>query len=383
VTTIPRGRVTRIGKTWAFVIDIPSADGRRRQRKRGGFATQREATAEFDQLRSSLYGGTFSQRHSLTLEEYLLDTWMPAKISQGLRPGTLHSYRSHLARPIKLLGHVGLQDVTPLQLDELYRLMSTDGLSPRTIRYTHGLLLQAFAYAQRKGFASRNVAALADPPSAKLSAADHRPQAWDASQCRAFLEATTRDRLAALWHLFLATGARRGELLALRWADVDLETAEVRISRSRTTVGYEVSEQPPKTAAGLRTIAIASQVLAALDRHRRQQLEERLIAGPPWNETNHVFTNEIGQPLHPDWISKRFREISDATELPRIRLHDLRHSSATLLLDAGLSPRVVADRLGHADPALVLRVYGHTLARADERAANALGTALGAALERL
>jgi integrase len=215
VTTIPRGRVTRIGKTWAFVIDIPSADGRRRQRKRGGFATQREATAELDQLRSSLYGGTFSQRHSLTLEEYLLDTWMPAKISQGLRPGTLHSYRSHLARPIKLLGHVGLQDVTPLELDELYRLMSTDGLSPRTIRYTHGLLLQALAYAQRKGFASRNVAALADPPSAKLSAADHRPQAWDASQCRAFLEATTRDRLAALWHLFLATGARRGELLAL------------------------------------------------------------------------------------------------------------------------------------------------------------------------
>jgi hypothetical protein len=97
VIPIPRGRVTRIGKTWAYVIDIP-ADGWRRQRKRGGFATQREATAELDQLRSSLYGGTFAQEHSLALEHYLLDTWIPAKISQGLRRGTVHSYRSHLAR---------------------------------------------------------------------------------------------------------------------------------------------------------------------------------------------------------------------------------------------------------------------------------------------
>lgn len=113
-----------------------------------------------------------------------------------------------------------------------------------------------------------------------------------------------------------------------------------------------------------------------MERDRRQQLGERLAAGPAWSDTNHVFTNEVGQPLHPDRISKRFREIADATELPRIRLHDLRHSSATLLLDAGLSPRVVADRLGHADPALVLRVYGHTLAGADERAADALGAAL-------
>ena len=210
-----------------------------------------------------------------------------------------------------------------------------------------------------------------------MSAAGRRPHAWDASDCRAFLEATAGDRLAALWHLFLATGARRGELLALRWADVDFETSEVRISQSRTTVGYEVSEQAPKTAAGRRTIAIAGEALATLERHRRQQREERLVAGPAWTDSNHVFTNEIGQPLHPDWTSKRFREIADATELPRLRLHDLRHSSATLLLDAGLSPRVVADRLGHADPALVLRVYGHTLAGADERAAGALGAALG------
>ena len=204
-----------------------------------------------------------------------------------------------------------------------------------------------------------------------------------ADECRAFLQATADDRLAALWHLFLATGARRGELFALRWADVDVKTAEIRISRSRTTVGYDISEQAPKTAAGLRTIAIAGQALAALERHRRQQLEERLMAGAAWSETNHVFTNEIGQPLHPDWVSKRLREISDTTELPRIRLHDLRHSSARLLLDAGLSPRVVADRLGHADPALVLRVYGHTLAGADERAADALGAALGGAAREL
>ena len=197
-------------------------------------------------------------------------------------------------------------------------------------------------------------------------------------QVRVLLAATEDDRLGGLWHAAIASGARLGELLALTWERVDLERGAIRITRTLTVTpdGFEMGE--PKTSASRRTVPIGKAATAALRRHRAAQELERRVAGGAWHPTGLVFSDEIGRHRNPQSISRAFRSLLFMTSLPRVRFHDLRHTCATLLLEAGVNPRVVAERLGHTTPALVLNVYGHVTERMQEQATAALDRVLGA-----
>jgi integrase len=195
---------------------------------------------------------------------------------------------------------------------------------------------------------------------------------WSGSQVRTFLDSSSDDRECALWRLLVMTGMRRGEALGLKWPDVDLASGRVSVQRSRVMAGGRVLEHPPKTDHAHRSVPLDPVTVAALRSWKARQASERLAAGSAWAEGGWVFTREDGAPPHPGVVSKRFLDAVGRTDLPRIRLHDLRHTSATLALAAGEHPKVVQERLGHATIAQTMDTYSHTTPALHEAAAARL-----------
>ena len=192
---------------------------------------------------------------------------------------------------------------------------------------------------------------------------------WPAATLRAFLEGVGGDRLCAAWHLAAATGMRRGEVLGLRWQDVDLDASRVAVRQTLISIRYRLSFGTPKTAKGRRLIALDDRTVAELKRHRKAQLQERLAFGPGYSDADLVFVREDGSPVHPDLFSDYFEKHARRLGLPRIRLHDLRHTHATLALQAGVNPKVISERLGHATVAFTLDRYAHCVPAMEEEAA--------------
>jgi integrase len=262
----------------------------------------------------------------------------------------------------------------PAHLNKLYGTLRAAGLAPKTIRNVHGVLSKALGDAERWGLASRNPARLADPPAVTRP----RVRVWSPEQTRAFLATVAADRLFAAWLLAVTTGMRRGELLGLRWADVDLDVGVVRVAQARVRAGNRVEAGEPKTARGRRTIALDPATVAALRQHRTRQAQERLLADPSDIDSGLVFTMPDGAPIHPNRFSLWFRTRVRAANLPAIRLHDLRHSYATAGLAAGVPPKVMSERLGHATVAFTLDTYTSALPALDKSAADVVaGLILG------
>jgi integrase len=201
---------------------------------------------------------------------------------------------------------------------------------------------------------------------------------WSSEQARAFLEFSKEDRLSFAWWLLLARGLRRGELCGLRGEDVDLEGQVLRINRTRVTVEGRAIDSAPKTEAGRRSIPLDQSLIAILRKHRSTQAAEALAAGPgAYEDGGHLLADQLGRPYHPDSISGWFDERVKQSGLPRIRLHDTRHTAASLMLASGTPVKVVADMLGHASPTITLSTYAHVLPNMAEEAGAALSATLG------
>jgi integrase len=210
---------------------------------------------------------------------------------------------------------------------------------------------------------------------------DRALRAWNSTQLRAFLTSTDGDHLRPLWLLYATTGARRGERLGLTWEDVDFAAGTITIRRGLVPVGYTVAASEPKTEAGRRTIAVPASVCAVLRRHQTEQRAEKMAHRDVWGkdrpeglgDLNLVFTNEIGRELHPDRGSKLFESAVTKSQLPRISLHGLRHTFATIALMKGKQPvSVVSRRLGHSKTSVTLDFYAHAMPRDDEQASDAV-----------
>lgn len=365
-------RKSKNGRTWLFVVDVPSPDGRRRQVFRRGFATKRDALEAMRRFLSELEHGTAVDPSRLTVGMYLTKQWLPALDGRNLRATTIDSYRRNVDHHlVPHLGALRLQTLDPSAVERLLGELARQGLSPKTRRNVIGVLSKALNDAVRWRLIGRNVATGVELPRAERQPA----RAWTAEQLVGFLDHVAHDRLAPLWRFVAVTGCRRGEVLGLRWGDVDLDAAVATIVNQRTIAGGSVVEGSPKTAAGARTVALDPDTIVMLRGWRRAQREELLALGiRPQHDL--VFTGPDGGGWWPQTITSRFRDIADELGFARIGLHGLRHSAATWLIAEGVSPKVVAQRLGHANVSVTLGLYSHVMPAHDRAAAEAFARAL-------
>jgi integrase len=310
-----------------------------------------------------------------SVREYLTKEWLPA-VKSTIRPTTYRSYEQHVMCHIAPhIGSVKLAKLTGSQVNHLYaKLAETgkkdgkSGLSPLTIHHVHTCLHKACKDAVRWGRLPKNPVDAADPPSTR-GAAKKEMKTWSAKQVRSFFEATENDRLAPMWRVFAMTGLRRGEVCGLRWEDIDLEKGTLSVRRALIPHGNGVITSEPKTAKGRRQIALDAMTVEAFKAQAKLQIADQENADVVWTDTGYVFTRDDGKALHPQSVSRAFDRAVAAAKLTKIRLHDLRHTHATMALAAGIHPKVVSERLGHATVSITLDTYSHAIPAMQEEAA--------------
>ena len=367
------GSITKRGSTWTVRYDEPTADGARRQRRKGGFATRREAQDFLTEQQTRIRAGSYAAPSKQTLGGFLTDEWLPA-VSGTLRPLSVTKYESTIRTYIAPgIGHVRLQGLSAGHLNGLYAELEAEGLSVSTRKLVHAVTGRALRDAERWGRVPRNVARLADPP----RAAESKATAWSAGELGRFLEHVRDDRLFALWRVAATTGMRRGELAAITWRSLDLNGARLEVSQQLVPTRGGISFGPPKSARGRRTIALDAETVDALRQHRDAQLLERTVAGDAYADQDLVFADELGSPIHPQRLTEWFRKRRKAAGIPSGSLHVLRHTAATLALTSGVPVHIVAARLGDT-PQTVLGTYAHLLPQSDEVAAERVAAALTA-----
>ena len=362
-----RGSTVKRGNGYSVVIELDKdpVTGKRRQKWHSGYRTKRDAERALTEIVASLHTGSYIEPTKQTVTDFTKE-WLVA-IEPTIRPSTHFSYDRNLRlHVLPRLGSVQLRKVDAGMLNGLYAALLADGkqsnggggLSPRSVRYVHTIVHRAFRDAVRWGRIARNPADAADPPRAAATA---RPTmtTWTADQLRAFLEHAAEHRLHAAFVVLATTGMRRGECLGLRWSDLDLTSGRVSIVQTVIAVNHQVRIGSPKTARGRRTVELDPGTVAGLRRHRQRQLAERLLIGAGFTDHGLVFCRPDGGPLHPERFSRTFSRESAHAGLPAIRLHDLRHTWATVALAAGEHPKIVQERLGHANVSITLDIYSH------------------------
>jgi integrase len=356
---------------WTYRFDLPPdpLTGRRRFATKSGFATRREASRALREAITAAESGRRVTHAGRTVGEFL-DEWHAA-IRPAIRATTWVNYRDYLdAYVIPQIGDTKLRDLSPVRLNLLYghllragRVRGRGGLAPKTVQNVHRMLRRAFRDAVRWDYLPRNPVEQAEPPRSR------RPSrtVWTPEELRAYLEYVRGDRFYALWLLVATTGLRRGEIAGLRRDDIDLPTGHVSPTKPRVVVDGHAQESEPKTDTGRRRLALDPVTRDALAEYCRHWAQERLLTG---HHSELLFIWPDGRPLHPDTITALFRRHVTEAGLPRIRLHDVRHSYATAALKAGVPAKIISERLGHASVAFTLQVYSHVIPGMDAQAAD-------------
>jgi integrase len=322
-------------------------------------------TALYEQQRGMLVTGP--QQHV----GQFLTHWLEDVHKQSIRSRTYERYeeivRLHLLPGI---GHHPLQKLSPQHLQLFYKKKLEEGLSTTTVISFHNVLHKALQTAVRWNLIARNTCDLVSPPRRK----HFEIQPLSIEQIHQLLAAACGHRQEALIILALATGMRRGELLALKWQDLDLEKRILQVRRILTRIpsklpGKGFEETEPKTDKGRRSIVLPPFTVEVLKQHRLRQLEEKLKAGPTWNDHDYVFCTSIGTHLNPTRdVLDVLKSLLKKAGLPDIRFHDLRHSSATMLLSMQVHPKIVQEILGHSQINITLDIYSHVLPTMQEEA---------------
>jgi integrase len=304
-----------------------------------------------------------------------LDHWLDNIAARKVRARTLESYRSTVRLHLRPgIGHHRLDRLQPEQLERLYGALADKGLSPASILRVHRGLSRALRVAAQRGKVARNVATLVDPPAVR------RPQTalpLNAEEARCVMATAQAHRNAARWTVALAVGLRQSEALGLQWADVDVDNGTLTVRRGLHRVARQgLVYEEPKADRSRRTLALPGQLVEALRTHRIAQLEERVAAGPLWEDNDLVFAQANGRPMErkSDWHS--WKALLHEAGVREVRLHDGRHTAATLLLSEGVHPRVVMEVLGHAQMRTTTDTYSHVMPALGRDAADRMGNAL-------
>lgn len=369
-----RKRVRNDGSIAYMVrVELPAdpSTGKRRTPRTGTFNTAKEAERMKTKWLSEIDGGMTVQPAKLVMRD-LLRRWLEDEAAQRVRATTLAGYRISIeTHVIPRIGSIRADRLTAADVQRFVAGLYRE-TSPRTAQLALTRLKQVLQWAVSVELLTRNVAIGVTRP--KWQPAER--VVWNADEARTFLATVQDDELGPLWLLALVTGLRRGELLALRWEDLDVGTSRLMVKQSLVMLGGKTLIQPPKSQAAVRSVRLPADVITTLQAlHDRQEFARRK-AGERWKETDLIFTSSVGTPLSPRNVGRSFDAAIAKANIRRIRLHDLRHVSASLDLASGTSVKAVAARLGHSDPSITLRTYAHVLPSEEAAAVARLGAML-------
>lgn len=362
--------------SWAYVLDLGrDGDGKRRQQWRSGFRTKREAQQELTAALHALKTGTYVEAHQITVSQFL-DRWLEHAAHQ-VGPKSLESYESIVRLHLRpRLGHLKLEQLRPLHI-EAYQNACLSGaglkapLAAKTVQMHARVLRLALKQAVRWQMLPRNPAEAVEAPRPER----RQMQALPASELGRIIQEARSTRFHMGILLAISTGLRRGEVLGLRWSDVDLDRRRISVAQAVQRQGAENVFVQPKSERSRRTVELPPFLVDELRRHRSDQAQRRLLLGPDWKNYDLVIDAGDGAPFHPVSLTNAFARIVRRLGI-QARLHDCRHSFATLLLLNGVHPKIVSEILGHSSTAVTMDVYSHVLPGMQEPAVRVTEEAL-------
>jgi integrase len=372
-----KGSIRKRGKgSWSVIIDLPRdpQTGKRRQQWHTVHGTKKDAERELRELLHSVESGTYVKPSKLTVAEFL-EGWLEDYVMISTAPRTAERYeeivRVHL---IPALGSLPVTALRPEHIQRYYtralesgRRDGKGGLSPLTVHHYHRVLYEALKYGVRHGILVRNVAEAVDPP---------RPESKQlviprANEVQLILNAAEGTPYYALFFTIAYTGMRRSEALGLRWCDVNLETSTISVTQTLHQLrSGEYIFREPKNKHSKRQIALPPSLAILLWQHQLKQEHAHKLLGKPLIPKDLVFSHPDGRPLRPNSVTRAFQTIADSVGLRGARLHNLRHAHATILLQEGVHPKIVQERLGHSSVSTTLDIYSHVMPGLQEAAAR-------------
>jgi integrase len=380
-----KGHVRQRGpQSWAVVLDLGrDGTGKRRQKWHTVRGTKKDAQRELARLLHEINTDSYVEPSKMTLSDYL-DQWLRDYARPNVSAKTFERYEEIVRLHLKpALGHHTLSKIQPLQIARYYsealasgRIDGSGGLSARSVLHHHRVLRAALQQAVKWLLLPRNPADAVDPPRPK-----HREmRALDEADTAKLLRGSAESRLSLPVLLAVTTGLRRGEILGLRWADIDFENTSLAVRQSLEQTRDGLAFKQPKTAKGRRVVALPGLAVEALRQHKVVQAKMKLALGSAYEDNDLVCAREDGTAWPPDTFSSAFVALIRRTGVPTVRFHDLRHTHATQLLRQGVHPKIVSERLGHATVGITLDVYSHVLPGMQAEAATRTDAALRAAL---
>lgn len=367
------GSIKKEGNSWYFVIELgkDQLTGKRIQKKKRGFKTKKEAQNAFAETLNEINKGTYVQPSKVLYKDFLNEWFIDKKTK--IMPSTYSTYKWLIEKYIiAYLGNVELSKLTPMIIQKFYNDLSNDGnIVPENIIKIHSLINSSLKRAERWGILSRNVATLVDPP----KSVKKEVEVWTVEEVKKFLGIAVHDRLYIAFLLAVTTGMRQGEILGLRWKDINSVDKSISVIQTLSHDGKTL-KAGSKTKAGTRKIHLPYETLQYLEKHKRITDIEKEQNSPLYADNDLIVCTSIGTPVIPRNLMRTFYRLIKSADLKKIRFHDIRHTHATLLLMQGVNPKIVAERLGHVDIRLTLDTYSHLLPSMQLESATKFGELL-------
>lgn len=354
-----QGYVRKRGDKYSFTVDVgrDPATGKRKQKSKSGFKTKKEAQKALHELIDQVNKGTFNEVSKEYVKDYL-EEWLELYAKNKLKDTTFTNYkRVILGRVIPALGSLKMGELKNHHIQKFINDLKEEGLSGNYIEYCTTVLHGALEDAVKRDLLVKNPAKHVEVPRERR----RQYEIWTSEQIKKFLSYAKIDSplYYPVFLTALGTGMRRGELLGLTWDNVDFESKVIKVRQSLIYDEKGFRFSTPKTNSSIRSISIDDNLMKELKSHKTKQKELQLIFAGEYNKLNLVFPREVGEPIYPRTLATIFNRIGKKANVPKIRLHDLRHTHATLLLELGVNPKVIAERLGHSSINITLDVYSH------------------------
>lgn len=372
-----KGKVIKRGKTYTFIVDLPPdpSTGERNQKWKGGFRTKGDAERALADLLSSVNRGEYVAENNMTLAEFL-DIWLNDYAKPKYKP-TVFDVESTIInrRIIPVLGRQKIQQIKPLTITRFYNELAAE-YSPDYVRHIHAILRKALRQALKWDMLAINPMDKVDSPKLKKK----EMKVWTLEECLHFLNVAVGHVHYIVYSLAIHTGMRKGEILGLRWQDIDLEGKTISVRQTVTwTPSVGIIFQDTKTDSSQRRIAISNMLVQDLRQRKKQVAEQKLSAGGGYVHHDLVCSYENGEPIKPRRITETFEYLTKKADLQKIRFHDLRHSHASMLLNNDVNPKIGAERLGHSSVQIFLDRYAHLLPNMQRDAIDLIEAKMNAA----